>query len=191
MRLRSVAGLALHVFLSAGIGVALCGCKKESASTAPAANSAPEPAQAPEPPPPPPYVLPDKLPVPATLTFVKQDNGAAVYKATFDKKFEFDPARAQLAMDINTVGWTYHGRIVVTNKDDDDNAGAETHEQSYDDPPTNDKLNLPEEHQVLAPKENQWIKDGGITITIRNPEGADSSAASPAPKVLTVDLVAP
>ena len=189
MRFRSVSGLA--VFLSALTCVALCGCKKESTATAPPAPTpVADPAPPVEPPPPPPYKFPDKLPVHATLTFVKAENGAATYKATFDTKFEFDPARAQLAFDINTVGWTYHGRIVVTNKNDDADAGFEAHPQDYDQPPTDEKFNPPAEHQLLQPKEYQWVKDGGITLLIRNEEGA-SSAATAAPKILSVDLVEP
>jgi hypothetical protein len=122
---------------------------------------------------------------------VKTDNGASVYNATFDKPFEFDPSRAQLAFDINTVGWTYHGRIVVTNKNDDSDAGFEAHPEDYDQPPTTDQLDLPEEHQLLKPKEYQWVKEGGITLTIRNEEGNDSTTAPAPPKILSVDLVEP
>jgi hypothetical protein len=188
MRFRSA---GLSAFLSVLTCVALCGCKKESTATAPSSTPASEPAQAVEPPPPPPYKVPDKLPVRATLKFVKTDNGASVYKATFDKPFEFDPSRAQLAFDINTVGWTYHGRIVVTNKNDDSDAGFEAHPEDYDQPPTTDQLDLPEEHQLLKPKEYQWVKEGGITLTIRNEEGNDSTTAPAPPKILSVDLVEP
>ncbi len=188
MRLRFVAGLSFPVCLFA-VTCAMCGCKKQTAATAPPADSAAQAPDAPPPPPPPPYIVPDKLPVHATVAFVKQEEGANIYKATFDSKFEFDPSRALLALDVNTVGWAYHGRLVILNKDNDENAGAQTHEQLYDQPPTTDQFDPPQEHVMLSPVENKWIKEGGVTILIRNAEGADPSAAAAPPKVLTVDLV--
>ncbi len=185
MRYRCIAGLAL--LLCAADCVVLCGCKKESAVTPPPASTpGTEPVEAVEPPPPPPYKVPDKLPVRATLALLKQDDGAAIYKVAFAQSFAFDPAKAKLALDVNTVGWTYHGRLVITNKSDDDAAGAETHEELYPQPPTTDQLDLPEEHVLIGPRENQWIKEGGVTLLIRNAEG--DAGASP-PKILTVDLV--
>lgn len=186
MRFRS-AGLA--AFVSALMCVAFFGCKKESTVTAPPPPTTPatEPPEAVEPPPPPPYKVPDKLPVRATVAFFKKDDGAAIYKVTFGQSFTFDPTKAKLALDVNTVSWTYHGRIVITNKNDEEAAGSQSHEELYDQPPTTDQLDLPEERVLLNPTENQWVKEGGVTLFIRNPEGADASAAPP--KVLTVDLV--
>ena len=109
--------------LAAACTLAFCGCRKQAKVNAPRLTSSttqPAPEITAEPP----YVIPDKLPVRATLSLVRTDDGAAVYKATFDQKFAFDPEKANLALNVNTTGWRYHGRIVITDKDDNERPGS-------------------------------------------------------------------
>ena len=188
---RLATGLAVtqtFLILSTALWATSAGCGKKDAPAPPpqAAAMPDQPAVAPDVPSPPAYKVPDTLPASATLRLVKQENGASIYNAVWSTPFAFDPKLADLGLDINTVGWAYNGKIVITNKDDDESLGSGSHSQLYPtQPPTTQGLDLPAEHLRLEENERQWVKAGGITIFIRNEDGATGSP----PTVLSVDLV--
>ena len=174
------------LILGAVLWAAGMGCDKKE-NSAPPAQAAPQQQAEQEPVAAPPYKVPDTLPARAELKLVKQENGASIYKANWPSTFTYDPKLAGLALDVNTAGWAYKGKIVITNKEDDESAGSGSHDQGYPtQPPTTQGLDLPAEHLLLGDDEKQWVKAGGVTIFIRNEE---SATPGPAPTILWVDLV--